>query len=347
MSVKQAQLVLWLALMAFASCEHRELCVDHTHTAEVDFTIDWSQYTEERPTGMTIMVYPQNGEKPIKYLTNDIYRVKLDLEAGIYDAFVFNQSVEEYAYVGFRGMDTFETAEAYATTTESRWYNGKMEEEKVLNGERVVDEPEWMATDTMMNIVVTKAMVDSTEKALQKNNVQKRRASNFFMGRFVPQNIMSTIVVTVHLDGIYNLRSEKAWLSGLAEGYFLGQHKISGNRVTQIIERWNVQQDKADPTKGTITATMISFGLPERHALQPKDNILNLSLLLVDNKTMMKYTFEVGDQMRYDEQAERTMYINLTIKEPLPDVKPEGAEEGGFDVTVDDWGEDENVDIEV
>ncbi len=337
-------LLLGFLLIVFSSCEHRELCFGHFHNAAIEFLVDWSLYTQEKPTGMTVMAYPQDGGQPIKCLTNDITRARMNLKANRYDTFVFNQSVDEFGYVSFRGMDAFHSAEAFAPTTESSWYKEKSAEERELNGERVVDEPEWLATDKLLDIDVTSAMVDSTRNAQQQ---QHGNLQPFYMGTFTPENIMTTIVVTVHIDGIYNLRSSKAWLSGLAEGYYLGQEKVSNIKVTQLIERWEVRIDETDPTKGAIVATMITFGLPENHTAQLAENALHLSLLLVDNKTVVEHSFSVGNQLKYNGSSERTLYIDVTIAEKLPDVKPDGAVEGGFDTTVDSWGDDEHVDVEV
>ena len=39
--------------------------------------------------------------------------------------------------------------------------------------------------------------------------------------------------------------------------------------------------------------------------------------------------------------------LNLELPEPLPDVKPEGGSAGGFDATVEDWGEEIEIEVPV
>jgi hypothetical protein len=61
--------------------------------------------------------------------------------------------------------------------------------------------------------------------------------------------------------------------------------------------------------------------------------------------------FYVGDDfeahLEEDVQLQLKLALNLelTITTPLPDVKPEGSGDGGFNAKVDDWGDEENIDI--
>lgn len=329
--------------MVATSCEHKELCYHHPHTAKVSFISDWSEFEKETPTGMTVMVYPQQGGEEIKHLTHDIGNATMDLPVGIYHSIIFNQSESEYGSVSFRGMETYETAEVYTNGTKSSWYKTRAE------NERVVTAPEWIGTSRHEGAEVTQEMVDATgEDMLARTN--QRNALGIVIAEHTPQNIIYTVSVTVHIKGFHNLRSARASLDGLAEGYFFGSGKYSENTVTQLIENWEKTTDKDDPTKGTITATITCFGLPEGHTATAEENLFSLSLLLVDNKTVKDYTFHVGDRFIYDDDnasANLNLHLDLTLDGPLPDVEPEGGSSSGFDATVDDWGDEEDVEIEV
>ena len=76
-------------------------------------------------------------------------------------------------------------------------------------------------------------------------------------------------------------------------------------------------------------------------------NIFNLSLLLVDNKTILDYKFEVGHDFEEDDTAHLTLHLEIDLGDPLPDVKPEGGEGGGFDASVSDWGEEIEHEVEL
>ncbi len=330
--------------MVATSCEHKELCYHHPHTAKVSFMSDWSKFEKETPTGMTVMVYPQQGGEAIKHLTHDIGNATLDLPVGIYHSFIFNQSESEYGSVSFRGMESYETAEVYTNSTKSSWYKTRAE------NERVVTAPEWIGTSRHEGAEVTQEMVDATGEDILART-QQRNALGIVIAEHTPQNIIYTVTVTVHIKGFHNLRSARASLDGLAEGYYFGSGKYSENTVTQLIENWEKTTDKDDPTKGTMTAAITCFGLPEGHTATPEENQFSISILLVDNKTVMDYTFDVGDRFVNDNSADvnvsLSLELELEIEEPLPDVKPEGGSSSGFDATVDDWGDEENVEIEV
>ena len=89
--------------------------------------------------------------------------------------------------------------------------------------------------------------------------------------------------------------------------------------------------------------------MPWGHQSLPEENYLNLSILLIDGATIIDFPFAIGDQFRYEMDAEANLELSLvldiTIDDPLPDVQPEGGSSGGFDATVDDWGDEEEVDI--
>lgn len=347
-------MLTWALLLLFVtSCTHDELCYHHPHDAKVKFDVDWSKFVEEVPTGMTVTVFPQEGglNEVVTTQTNTISYALFSLPVGRYHSFVYNQSPSEYGSLSFRGMDKFETAEVYANPRESHWYENRGDE-----GSRVVTEPEWFAADCLENLVITEAMVEQTAKDYLPQLLQSRsRADNsILVGEYTPLNLVYTITVKVHIEGIYNLRSARASLSGLAEGYYLGQGKPTSNKVTQLMEDWQLTIDSTDPTKGTIVAKITCFGLPYGHQGTAEENELVLSLLLVDNKTVKDFVFPVGDDfeanIEEDIQLQQNLalHLELEITDPLPDVKPEGdSGGGGFDAVVDDWGEEENVDIEM
>lgn len=339
-----------LLLFVVSSCNHDELCYHHPHDAQVRIDVDWSKFEEEVPTGMTVMVYPQ-GEgagNAVTQHTNTIGYALLSLPAGHYHSIVYNQSPSEYGSISFRGMDKYETAEVYANPTDSRWYVSRGDEEG-----RVVTEPEWLATDRVENMLVTQTMVEMTGKdnLSQITKSRTRTDNSFLIGEHQPQNIVYTITVKVHVEGIYNLRSARASLSGMAEGYWLGKSKPTANKVTHLLEDWQMTINPDDPTKGTITAQITCFGLPDGHQGTAGENELMLSLLLVDNKTKLDFPFQVGDdfEVSIEEDVQLKLKLGLelelTVQNPLPDVKPEGGSDGGFSATVDDWGEEENVDV--
>ena len=328
-----------LVSLLLASCNHKELCYHHPHTARVRIDVDWSQFTEEQPTGMTVMAFPAGGGKPVTTLSNTLSHVYVNLEAGRYHTLAFNQSTTEFGSFTFRGMDSWEEAEVVSAIVASRWYTGRSD------GERVATEPEWIGTDHETDVRVTDEMVEATGT---HHGTVPQNPADYVISTLYPENIIWTMHVTVHIPGgAYNLRSARAAMGGMAEGVKFATLQRSNDVVTHLLEDWSLSIDKADPTKGTLTSSFKCFGLPGNHGAKAEDNDFLLSMLLVDGKTQVDVPFEVGHLIETAEDGTLTLYLELTLPEPLPDVKPEGGSGSGFDATVEDWGEEIEHEIEM
>lgn len=340
------EMLLLVCIAALTSCHHKELCLHHPHTANVRIDVDWSGFKKEVPTGMSVMVYDDNGNLVESHLTNTTTHAYVSLEAGIYHSIVYNQSPSEFGSVIFNGLDNYSTAAVRIKPLVSKWYKTKAEEEKVGS------EPEWIGADRVENSVVTSEMVDiTTEHFVQENKTRSGSEVSFVIAEHHPLNIIYTLFVTVHADGIYNLRSARASLDGLAEGYVFHKEGPTEGTVTQLFESWEMTQDKTDPTKGYITSKITCFGLPDGYRGLPEDNTFMFSVLLVDNATIVDFPFEVGDKIRkrvVDGVEQDMEYeIELWLDVPLPDVPPVGGSSSGFDAVVEEWGEEVDHDIKM
>ena len=331
-------LYIWVILL-LASCNHKELCYHHPHTAKVRVDVDWSRFVEEEPTGMTVMVYPADGSQPYTTLTHTLHQAYFHLPEGVYHSLVFNQSVSEFGSLEFRRMDSYADAEVVSATQDSRWYEGR------ADGSRVVVQPEWIATHHAEGGIVTRVMV---EGARVEGKYRTGDASEYVLSSLMPQNIIYTVHVRVYIDGIYNLRSARAALQGMAEGYRFASARASSVGATYLMEEWKLTVDNADPTKGYIDTELYCFGLPDGHRGTAAENLFELSVLLVDNKTVLDFPFPVGDKFhRSEDGTDLRLYLELELTDPLPDVKPEGGSGSGFDATVEDWGEEIEHDIQM
>ena len=330
---------LWILLMLLVSCNHHELCYHHPHTAQVRVNVDWSEFEEENPTGMTVMVYPADDTKPYTVLTHTLDHATFDLPEGTYHALAFNQSVSEFGSLEFRLMDQYADAEVVSATLESRWYQGR------VDGSRVVTQPEWIGTHREEGGRVTREMV---EEVRPEGKYRSGNGPEYVLSSLVPQNIIYTVHVRVYIKGIYNLRSARAALEGMAEGYRFAAARPSDITATYLMEEWKLTVDSDDPTRGHIDTDLYCFGLPDGHQGKADENLFTLSVLLVDNKTVLNIPFMVGDKfVQGDANVRLSLNMELELVEPLPDVKPEGGSGSGFDATVDDWGEEIEHDIQM
>lgn len=328
--------IIIVAATLLVGCNHKDLCYHHPHTAKVRVDVDWSEFKQETPTGMTVIAYSSQDDKTVKALTNDIGRAYLNLEAGSYNTLSFNQSSSEFGSVEFRNLEICAEAEVISTSQSSRWYKTRNEIE------RVVFQPEWVATDFQEGAVVTDQMVKESMDHLA--NVP-RSITEYVIANHTPKNIVYTLYAKINIDGIHNLRSARAALSGMSEGYRFASGLYKNTEVTHLMENWKMTQISADPTRGYINDKFYCFGLPDDHAALSDENILHLELLLVDNETILKFDIPVGDLIVEVDPENLILCLELDLGYTLPDVKPEGGAEGGFDVTVEDWGDEEEYDV--
>lgn len=325
------------------ACEHKDLCYHHPHNARVRVDVDWSQFDKETPTGMTLLVFPSiNG--CITHHSNVTTHAYLDIPADSYNIIVYNQSPSEFGTMTFRGLESYHTAEVVAASIESRWYRSRNEDE------RIVSAPEWFATDCEEQAIVTPEMVAQyNDEIIIPTRGNSNAYPEFLISEMTPLNIIYTFDIRIHLNGVQNMRSARASITGLAEGYNFSEASPTASIATQLIEAWKLTIDKQDPTKGRIDARITCFGLPKGHTKAPEDNLLTLSLLLVDNKTILDFPFDSGDKIkqRTDENGNPLLELELElgIDNALPDVQPEESGDGGFSAIVDDWGEEENIDM--
>ena len=319
-------MLCWLLTILFASCIYEDYsgCPQNDNRKMVRINVDWHWFYKELPTGMTVMVFPWSGGAPQTVLTNEITHADFSLEPGKYRILVFNQSTTEFGTLDFQGMDSYETARAVVQHTTSRWYSRG-------DNELIGVEPEWLASDKLDEFDVSD---DFSEVTL------------------TPKNVLSQIQVSVKVPGIKNLRYVRGSLTGISEGFLLGQGKPLQSKVTYLLETWTKSVDENDATLGTLKTSVKCFGLPETAHLDAENNKLSLSALLIDNKTQIDHQFVVGDKFQKDDNSSElgytvTLHVDVKVPEPLPEVKPSEGSSGGFDVTIQDWGKPEDIDMEL
>lgn len=339
-------LMLIAIVVAMTSCEHKDLCYHHPHTARVRIDVDWAKYSKDTPSGMSVLVYDHEGAQRLNLLSNTITHVYADLEAGTYHSIAFNQSPSEYGSVTFKYMDDYNRARVLTNKYLSRWYVARRG-----SSDEVAEQPEWIGADRQEYIEVTPDMVEATSGYMTH---EKKSSGDIVVATHYPLNIIHTLIVRIDLKGIKNLRSARASLDGLAEGYIFSLEQPTSSNVTQLLETWRLSTDKnstkdddGNPVDGYITTTITFFGLPMSHQGIDEENYLYLSLLLVDNETQINVPFFVGDKFERDPVLENTWYLNLTYDDPLPDVAPESGTGAGFEATVDDWEEGEDITVGV
>ena len=297
--------------------------------AKIRLNVDWSSYGKTVPSGMTVICHHSETGLRSQTIDNNISFVTPHLTLGRHWATVFNLTEDEFNYIRFRGLESVETAEAYAPVREgSKWYGKSY----------AVGQPEWLAVDTIMTAPVELSSGTSPK----------------VIGTLHPKNIIYTLHVAVWTENIGNLRMARAAISGLASGRRFVSDRPNDNSVTVTHTTnqtdWTRSRTPSDNDDGVATAEIRCFGLPGNHTGTPEENILEFQAMLADGKTVLKYTIPVGDLIKENAAAPSPpdrrgdnldLYLTVRLDPPLPP----GKGDWGLDVDVEDWEENEDVPI--
>ncbi len=365
--MKKLLYIIGIAIVALTtlSCERRELTYDYSPYCEVKVNLDWSNMSKA-PTGMTIRAYPQDGGAPTVIQSNTITSGTLKLPAGVYNILVFNQIPSDFGTVAFRGLDKWETAEVYAVEQSSKvWATTKAEA-------AIVREPEVVA-------VATYTDVEIKEECIKKSTEQFKLTGERIVAHTLdlkPKIVVKRTLVRVKVDGIQNLLSTRAVLTGMADGYNFSTQQSTGTYVSHTLESWSIKDFEYGERYGETNAYFMSFGLPETttttRASDDWSGSIYLQMLLVDNKTVIEHTADISNRTtskeeegsKADDEVDTNVDVDVDVEtsitvevgfslDPddtmpvLPDVKPEGGSSSGLDATVEDWGDEESVDLPV
>ncbi len=350
---------LLTALLALAGCR-RELEYDYRPYCEVALEVDWSALSE-RPEGMSVYFYPADGGKPSLTLTNQVDGARVSVREGVYNVLVFNQSTSEFGSLVFSGMDSFLTAQVEAAGKD---FN---EVDRTPDAEPTVCEPEEIAVATYERLSITRDMIVSYQQELMAASREARAAATL---RLKPQPVVTTADVEVEVNGVQNVRAVRGYVTGMASGCRLATHQTTTATVTHVMDRWDILHSETDYTRGSIATRFTTFGKPGQTAGLPTeprgassradtDHLLRLELLLVDNQTIVSTLYAIGERIEELQEALRLRIAigadagtlppedsdNPNLPLQLPDVKPTDAPASGFDATVGDWGEEEQIDV--
>ena len=302
-----------------------------TGKSRVRVDVDWSGYGKSVPTGMTTVFHHSGSGERTQVIGNDISCVMPSLSPGRHWVTVFNLTEEEFGNIGFRGLGSAQTAEAYVREQAgSKWYCGVAAGDSYVAGQ-----PEWLAVDTIMT--------DEVEP--RSGGMQSEIKA---VGTLHPRNMVYTLHVAVRTENIGNLLAARGAVSGLAAGRRLAGDSPDDNAVTvtHLIESdsWRCSRPSSGSGAGLVEADIRCFGLPAGHKGTPDENRLEFQALLADGKTVARYDIPVGHLIEVAAAGEDRrgddldLYLELRLNPALP-----SGGNGGVDVWFDDW--DDYVDF--
>ena len=355
-----------IAFLALASCQREPLELYYDGKADIEITYDWLSQYGEKPEGMTLMLAHNGDSMRIYPPTHNVDKTTdLRLGAGHYLLTVMNKSFGEYGTVNFYNRNSHQNISArsktYYVSSENIWDNGRT----------YLEEPEKMgvAVDTFdVSTVIDSLIFYDYRDHASPDTIHVRRHE-------VIQPMTTTLTVRVMIRGFSYMRSMEGYITGMADGFYLSQRWRTKEVGTLKLANWSQDVEyakkqrsqrspEADKNVGWMVCSVETFGLPHGRELlkdrTPESNYIMLHFTLLDGRTI-DFDYNVGKDIRYvgDDGTMQAFYqtdvaleLNLIIDAPfynedevplMPYSQPEGS--GQFDAEVQDWGDDENIDI--
>ena len=318
-----------------------------------------------KPSGVTLYFF-RNGEYYNSQTTAQVDSCAVHLEPGKYRIFMISQSPDEFAYMEFHDMENFDLASVSVMETKSKWYT-RADEEFLINN------PEQMTVGVSDEFEITPEMVEqyryySSEEGGWRSWVTKADTESgseqvdddtwvtYYTIRIpiYPRNIVSQYWVTIYSEYADVLQSVRCSTTGMARSFYLTQDITGPDEGTQFVTEWKLTMDDNVSRVGHLDGKVTTFGFPNGELPGPdRDPTLNVSTLLVDNKTVQDYVFKVGNLITAEEAPEgyRALYRLILGSEAAPAIhppdveKPEDAQ--GLDALVNEWDSGDEVEVDM
>lgn len=260
-------------------------------------------------------------------LTGERERTIVRLPRGTYDAILFNRSFTDFSNLLFTGMESMKSLEAYAKEVVTR-----------ADTRVIISSPDKLASGTVLNFEVTDDMLGNYAPPAARG-VCPEGACRM---HFTPTPLTRHIRVTLNVKGLHNVREVRCTLNGVPLSVFLHDGRAGEELGGQQFTVGNPVFAEGSFTDGRLTGELDVFGFD-----RSLSHSIALKALLVDGKTVVEQMLtDITVEEETDSAGNITLFIDASVPETFPDVKPEGGSDSGFDVDVDEW-EDEEVDVPV
>lgn len=303
-----------ISAIGFPSCEHKELCYDHSHMVELDVRFDWSAAPDANPESMSVYFIPVSGGNPLRYEFTGLSGGNITLEAGDYHVICFNSDTRNIICRNTNSLHTFEITTSETSLLQSFAMLGIRSEQaprkEGSENMRVVANPDkvWSAVCTDLHLAK-----DS------HNDIS-----------LVPEKIVDEAEIEVRdVDNIDRIKAASASIYDMGGGYLPGIKTPTDERV---ILPFDLTVDKSD---NKLVGTMRTFGhCPETTG----SHVLYIYVVMKDG-SQWYYTYDITEQMHASDDGSGEW--NLSI-EGLPLPEPDSS--GGLQPTVTEWS---NINIEI
>lgn len=315
MKIIRLYIILFFVMLTYGC--RKELCYNHPHEGSITIDVDWRELpsNHNKPKGVKVVYISHPDQEFSQSFNFPSEGGSRNLSQNSYKILLTNNDSE---LVLFRGLTKWETSEAF--TGSRRQVPYKSPPANVPGGTK--SDPRYGISEADLLMVSNEATVEVT------NDVEKHFIT------VVPKIKVITVTLRIAASGIKNVAEARGFLTGVSPSIFLGTDALSQNDATLLF-------DYGSAMAGTeFRSEVLIFGFVDT----PKDYYkLGLELLLIDQKTVYYYEFDVTSKIT---AALRKNGGDLRLDEiiVIPDVEPPAPGGGGFNPGIGDW---DNEDVEI
>ena len=280
-------MLIAMLILVVTGCERRELSIYGSEFHSLTLNVDWHDYSDKNPDGMTAWFWPRETEdelvpdslaewgKPYRFTTSSVLHFDLYLHSGKYRGVVVDYSPEEFSKQEFLDMDDIQrarvvaTLDAYQPTPDSLGQNSALygpaafgqplpEKQNDNNYYVVRCQPEEMAIDTLNNMVVMAGEYGDYVPYNERTTYQEKLTVKEFRAR--PQSPIWELRLRLPVNGIVNIWQVEATLAGMADGHYLARGCNTDTPCLIKVDDWQLIKTN-NYGSGYIETTVRTFGL--------------------------------------------------------------------------------------
>jgi len=324
--------------LGFTSCEHKDLCYHHPHTAKIKVVYDWTDAPDADPEGMCAFFYPLDGDvtgnQPRRFDFIGSNGGEIELPVGRYRVITYNNDTESTLMRNSHDWDLhsaftrdggiFEPVGGDATGRPPRRVNE--------DDQRIVITPDMLWGCTATDVEITETGI-SYVCVPEKDNGQwdnKPIQNSEQVITLYPHELVCHYTYEIrNVTGMENVSQMSASLSGMSPELFFGDERLHQESVILPFEA-----AKAPDGSKRIVGAFLTFG----HSEQNTDpHRLNLYVWLNDGS---KWVYGATDESKFDltgqvHSAPDKRHVHLVI-DGL-DLPQPMTGDSGMDPWVDDW----------
>lgn len=298
-----------------SSCEHKDLCTDHTHTVSLNVIFDWRNAPDAAPASMALYLYSEQGGEPLRYDFTDRRGGVIRVPFGRYSALCLNSDNTDWAQ--FRDMSDIGTFEVF--TREAQTLRGYDLATRSL--------PRAEGTENESMVAAPGMTWSGRLDGIDLNYTDSDQSITLFPEESVCHYTVDIVDIT-NLKYVEGLTLDGT-LSSMAQGYLPGQNRATDTRSTLPFTA-DVSGDKT-----SVHGEFLTFGdCPTTLT----NHVLTVYVILTDGSKWYS-TFDVTDQIHSaaDRRHVHILLDGLTLPKPI-------VNGGGFRPEIEDW-QSVNVDI--